>query len=141
MSKDFDAPYIVGNPDQFKSQLDDAGLKMYALHWNDLNDWRKEPTVILQTAKKLGAQYTGIAQLKVSKADMVTLDVVNEAADILTKAVHKRRTLDFNCKYHQQYLLAHPAGEVRYMSERSGVNEFSSTSLFTPCINCAKCGP
>ncbi len=24
----FDAPYIVGNPDQFKSQIDAAGLKM-----------------------------------------------------------------------------------------------------------------
>src|SRR5687768_4436364 len=40
----FDAPYIVGNPEQFKSQLDAAGLKMFALHWNELNDWRKDPT-------------------------------------------------------------------------------------------------
>src|SRR5205085_6530136 len=29
----FDAPFIVGNPDAFKSQLDAAGLKMFALHW------------------------------------------------------------------------------------------------------------
>ena len=36
----FDAPYIVSNPEEFKSQLDKAGLKMFALHWNDLNDWR-----------------------------------------------------------------------------------------------------
>jgi sugar phosphate isomerase/epimerase len=77
----FDAPYIVGNPDEFKSQLDVAGLKMFALHWNNLNDWRKDPTVIIETAKKLGAHYTGIAWLKVSKADTVTLEVVNEAAD------------------------------------------------------------
>ena len=70
----FDAPYIVGNPDKFKSQLDAAGLKMFALHWNDLNDWRKDPTVIIATAKKLGAHYTGIAWLKNSKADTVTLD-------------------------------------------------------------------
>ena len=82
----FDAPYIVGNPDEFKTQLDAAGLKMFALHWNNLNDWRKDPTVIIETAKKLGAHYTGIAWLKVSKADTVTLEVVNEAADILTKA-------------------------------------------------------
>ena len=61
----FDAPYIVGNPDKFKSQLDAAGLKMFALHWNNLNDWRKDPTVIIETAKKLGAHYTGIAWLKV----------------------------------------------------------------------------
>src|SRR5688500_16367976 len=30
----FDAPYIVGNPEAFRSQLDSAGLKMFALHWN-----------------------------------------------------------------------------------------------------------
>src|SRR5687767_12549204 len=47
----FDASYIVGNPDEFKSQLDAAGLKMFALHWNNLNDWRKDPTVIIETAR------------------------------------------------------------------------------------------
>jgi hypothetical protein len=57
-------------------------------HWDNLNDWRKDPTVIIiiETTKKSGAPYTGIAWLKVSKADTVTLNVVNEAADILTKA-------------------------------------------------------
>src|SRR6476661_10667542 len=55
----FDAPYIVGNPDKFRSQLDAAGLKMFALHWNNLDDWRKDPKVIMETAKKLGAHYTG----------------------------------------------------------------------------------
>src|SRR5215218_384383 len=34
----FDAPFIVGNPDKFKAELDAAGLKMFALHWNDLDD-------------------------------------------------------------------------------------------------------
>lgn len=96
----FDAPYIVGNPDEFKAQLDDAGLKMFALHWNDLNDWRKDPTVIIETAKILGAQYTGIAWLKVIKADTVTLDVVNEAADILTKACEQAQAAGLQLYYH-----------------------------------------
>ncbi|HEY0433542.1 MAG TPA: hypothetical protein VGC95_06695, partial [Chitinophagaceae bacterium] len=67
----FDAPYIVGNPDKFRSELDAAGLKMFALHWNDLDDWRRNPSHILETAKRLGAHYTGIAWLKASKADTV----------------------------------------------------------------------
>jgi sugar phosphate isomerase/epimerase len=96
----FDAPYIVSNPDQFKSQLDSAGLKMFALHWNNLNDWRRDPEVIMQTAKKLGAQYTGIAWLKVSKADTVTLDVVNEAADILTRACGQAQAAGLQLYYH-----------------------------------------
>jgi sugar phosphate isomerase/epimerase len=96
----FDAPYIVGNPDKFKSQLDAAGLKMFALHWNDLNDWRKNPTVIIATAKKLGAHYTGIAWLKNSKADTVTLEVVNEAADILTKACPLATAAGLQLYYH-----------------------------------------
>src|SRR5262245_20952313 len=79
----FDAPFIVGDPETFKSQLDAAGLKMFALHWNTLADWRKDPTPILETARKLGAHYTGIAWLKESKEDTVTLDIVNEAADML----------------------------------------------------------
>jgi sugar phosphate isomerase/epimerase len=96
----FDAPYIVGNADKFKSQLDAAGLKMFALHWNDLNDWRKDPTVIIATAKKLGAHYTGIAWLKNSKADTVTLEVVNEAADILTKACPLAKAAGIQLYYH-----------------------------------------
>ncbi len=96
----FDAPYIVGNPDEFKSQLDAAGLKMFALHWNELNDWRKDPTVIIETAKKLGAHYTGIAWLKVSKADTVTLSVVNEAADILSKACGQAQAAGLQLYYH-----------------------------------------
>ena len=96
----FDEPYIVGDPDAFKSQLDAAGLKMIALHWNTLPDWRKDPTVILETAKKLGAQYTGIAWLKESRADTVTLDVVNEAADILTKACPQARAMGLQLYYH-----------------------------------------
>ena len=96
----FDASYIVGNPDEFKSQLDAAGLKMFALHWNNLNDWRKNPTVIIETAKKLGAHYTGIAWLKVSKAETVTLDVVNEAADILTKACPQAQAAGLQLYYH-----------------------------------------
>jgi sugar phosphate isomerase/epimerase len=96
----FDAPYIVGNPDLFRKQLDSAGLKMFALHWNELNDWRKNPTVILETAVKLGAQYTGIAWLKDTKADTVTLDVVNEAADILTKACEKAKASGLQLYYH-----------------------------------------
>jgi len=96
----FDAPYIVGNPDAFKSQLDAAGLKMFALHWNELNDWRKDPALILNTAKKLGAHYTGIAWLKVVKEDTVTLDVVNEAADILTKACPQAKEAGLQLYYH-----------------------------------------
>jgi sugar phosphate isomerase/epimerase len=96
----FDAPSIVGNPEKFRSQLDAAGLKMFALHWNTLNDWRKDPTVIIKTAKTLGAHYTGIAWLKESKADTVTLDVVNEAADILMKACPQARESGLQLYYH-----------------------------------------
>lgn len=96
----FDAPYIVGNADQFKSQLDAAGLKMFALHWNNLDDWRKDPTVIIETAKKLGAHYTGIAWLKITKADTVTLNVVNEAADILAKACSQAQAAGLQLYYH-----------------------------------------
>src|SRR5690349_11125601 len=96
----FDAPYIVGDPDKFKSQLDAAGLKMFALHWNELNDWRKDPTVIIQTAKKLGAHYTGIAWLKASKEDAVTPDVVSEAADILMKACPQAKAAGLQLYYH-----------------------------------------
>ena len=96
----FDAPYIVGHPDKFKSQLDAAGLKMFALHWNDLNDWRKDPTIIITTAKKLGAHYTGIAWLKNSKADTVTLEIVNEAASILTKACPLAKAAGIQLYYH-----------------------------------------
>jgi len=96
----FDAPFIVGNPDEFRSHLDAAGLKMFALHWNTLSDWRKDPTVIIETAKKLGAHYTGIAWLKESKADTVTLDVVNEAADILMKACPLAKASGLQLYYH-----------------------------------------
>jgi len=96
----FDAPFIVSNPDAFKSQLDTAGLKMFALHWNNLSDWRKDPNIIIQTAKKLGAHYTGIAWLKESKADTVTLDIVNEAAHILTKACHQAQAAGLQLYYH-----------------------------------------
>ena len=96
----FDAPFIIGNPAAFKSQLDAAGLKMFALHWNNLNDWRKDPNIIIQTAKKLGAHYTGIAWLKESKADTVTLDIVNEAAHILTKACPQAQAAGLQLYYH-----------------------------------------
>jgi sugar phosphate isomerase/epimerase len=96
----FDAPWIVDNPEVFRTQLDEAGLKMFALHWNTLNDWRNDPTVIIQTAKKLGAHYTGIAWLKESKADTVTLDVVNEAADILMKACPMAQAEGLQLYYH-----------------------------------------
>jgi sugar phosphate isomerase/epimerase len=96
----FDAPYIVGNPDEFKAQLDAAGLKMFALHWNELNDWRKDPAKIIETARKLGAHYTGIAWLKVTKADTVTLAVVNEAADILSKACPVAQAAGLQLYYH-----------------------------------------
>jgi sugar phosphate isomerase/epimerase len=96
----FDAPYIVGNPDEFRSQLDAAGLKMFALHWNTLSDWRKDPRVIIEAAKKLGAHYTGIAWLKETKADTVTLAVVNEAADILMKACEQAKAAGLQLYYH-----------------------------------------
>lgn len=107
----FDAPYIVGNPEQFKSQLDAAGLKMLALHWNDLNDWRNDPTKIIETAKTLGAEYTGIAWLKVSKADTVTLDIVNEAADILTKACPQAKHAGLQLYYHIHGYELQPMGD------------------------------
>lgn len=96
----FDAPWIVGDPDAFKAQLDAAGLKMFALHWNTLGDWRNDPKVIIETAKKLGAHYTGIAWLKESKADTVTLDIVNEAADILMKACPVAQAAGLQLYYH-----------------------------------------
>lgn len=96
----FDESYIVGNPEEFKSQLDAAGLKMFALHWNNLNDWRKNPAAIMETAKKLGAHYVGIAWLKESKADAVTLAVVNEAADILKKACSQAQAAGLQLYYH-----------------------------------------
>jgi sugar phosphate isomerase/epimerase len=96
----FDAPYIVGDPEAFRSELDEAGLQMFALHWNTLSDWRKDPTVIIETARKLGAHYTGIAWLKESKADTVTLDVVNEAADILMKACPQAQAAGLQLYYH-----------------------------------------
>jgi sugar phosphate isomerase/epimerase len=109
----FDAPYIVGNPDEFKAQLDKAGLKMFALHLNDLNDWRKDPTVIMETAKKLGAHYTGIAWLKESKADTVTLAVVNEAADILTKACPQAKAAGLQLYYHIHGYELQPMGDQK----------------------------
>jgi len=96
----FDAPFIVGNPVAFKAKLDSAGLKMFALHWNTLSDWRKDPSVIMKTANTLGATYTGIAWLKESKADTVTLDIVNEAADILMKACPMAKASGLQLYYH-----------------------------------------
>src|SRR3954454_7956660 len=109
----FDAPYIVGHPDEFKAQLDKAGLKMFALHWNELNDWRKDPTVIIETAKKLGAHYTGIAWLKASKADSVTLNVVNEAADILMKACPQAKAAGLQLYYHIHGCELQPLGNQK----------------------------
>jgi sugar phosphate isomerase/epimerase len=109
----FDAPYIVSNPDKFRSQLDSAGLKMLALHWNELNDWRKDPTVIIETAKKLGAHYTGIAWLKESKADTVTLAVVNEAADILMKACSQAKAAGLQLYYHIHGYELQPMGNQK----------------------------
>ena len=96
----FDAPFIVGNPEAFKAKLDSAGLKMFALHWNTLSDWRKDPATIMKTASTLGAHYTGIAWLKQSKADTVTLDGVNEAADILMKACPLAKESGLQLYYH-----------------------------------------
>ena len=109
----FDAPFIVGKPDSFKSQLDAAGLKMFALHWNNLSDWRKDPTVIMETAKKLGAHYTGIAWLKESKADTVTLAVVNEAADILMKACPQAQSSGLQLYYHIHGYELQPMGDQK----------------------------
>src|SRR6267154_2989353 len=96
----FDAPFIVDDPDAFKAKLDSAGLKMFALHWNTLSDWRKDPSIIMETARKLGARYTGIAWLKESKADTVTLEVVNEAAAILMKACPLAKAAGLQLYYH-----------------------------------------
>lgn len=96
----FDAPYITAEPDSFKAELDVAGLKMFALHWNTLDDWRKDPSVILETAKKMGAQYTGIAWLKNTKEDTVTLEVVNEAADILMNTCKQAKEEGLQLYYH-----------------------------------------
>jgi sugar phosphate isomerase/epimerase len=109
----FDAPFIVGDPDKFKSALDAAGLKMFALHWNDLNGWRKNPTTIFETAKKLGAHYVGIAWLKASKADAVTLNVVNEAADILKKACPQAQAAGLQLYYHIHGYELQPMGDQK----------------------------
>ena len=109
----FDAPYIVGKPDEFKSQLDAAGLKMFALHWNNLDDWRKDPTVIIETAKKMGAHYTGIAWLKITKADTVTLAVVNEAAKILAKACPQAQAAGLQLYYHIHGYELQPMGDQK----------------------------
>lgn len=109
----FDAPYIVGKPGEFKAMLDKAGLEMFALHWNELNDWRKDPTVIIETAKKLGAHYTGIAWLKESKADTVTLNVVNEAADILAKACPQANAAGLQLYYHIHGYELQPTGDQK----------------------------
>jgi sugar phosphate isomerase/epimerase len=107
----FDAPYITGKPDEFRAQLDAAGLKLFALHWNNLDDWRKNPAIIIETARTLGAQYTGIAWLKDSKADTVTLDVVNEAADIMTKACQQAKAAGLQLYYHIHGYELQPMGE------------------------------
>lgn len=109
----FDAPFIVGNPDSFRAQLDAAGLKMFALHWNNLADWRKDPTIILETAKKLGAHYTGIAWLKESKADSVTLAVVDEAADISMKACQQAKAAGLQLYYHIHGYELQPMGDQK----------------------------
>lgn len=106
----FDAPYIVGDPGKFRAELDAADLKLFALHWNNLDDWRKDPTLILKTAKTLGAHYTGIAWLKASKADTVTLAVVNEAADILTKACPQAKAAGLQLYYHVHGYELQPTG-------------------------------
>jgi sugar phosphate isomerase/epimerase len=107
----FDAPFIVEDPDAFKSHLDAAGLNMFALHWNTLSDWRKDPSVIMETARKLGAHYTGIAWLKESKADTVTLDIVNEAADILMKACPQAKASGLQLYYHIHGYELQPIGD------------------------------
>jgi sugar phosphate isomerase/epimerase len=73
---------------------------MFALHWNELNDWRKDPARIIAIAKKLGATYTGIAWLKLTKQDTVTLAIVNEAADMLNKACSQANAEGIQLYYH-----------------------------------------
>lgn len=107
----FDAPYITGDPDAFRAQLDAAGLTMFALHWNTLDDWRKDPSVILETARKMGARYTGIAWLKNTKADTVTLAVVNEAADILMKTCARAKEAGLQLYYHIHGYELQPMGD------------------------------
>lgn len=96
----FDAPYITGNPEAFKSALDSAGLQLFALHWSEMKDWRNDPAMIMQTAKKLGAKYVGIAWLKNTKEDTVTLAVVNEAADLLTQSCAAAKAESLQLYYH-----------------------------------------
>lgn len=96
----FSDTVITNHPDKFRAELDSAGLKMFALHWNNLADWRKDPAPIFETAKKLGAQYVGIAWLKTSVQDSVTLDMVNEAAAILMKACPAAKAAGLQLYYH-----------------------------------------
>jgi sugar phosphate isomerase/epimerase len=106
----FDAPFMIANPDEFKAQLDAAGLTMFALHWNNLEDWRKDPSMIMETAKKMGAHYTGIAWLKNTKEDTVTLQVVNEAADILMNACTQAKEAGLQLYYHIHGYELQPSG-------------------------------
>lgn len=96
----FDDTTIVGHPARFRAQLDAAGLKLFALHWNNLDDWRKDPTPIFNTAKTLGASYVGLAWLKRTKEDTVTLAIVNEAADILMKDCPAAQAAGLQLYYH-----------------------------------------
>src|SRR4051812_18000087 len=126
----FDAPYITGNAQQFRSQLDAAGLKMFALHWNELDDWRKNPTAIFKIAKKLGAQYTGIAWLKMTKADTVTYDIVNEAADILTKVCPQAKQAGIQLYYHiHGYELQPMAGDKTFFDSFVSRIDYSCVRL------------
>lgn len=95
-----DAPYLVSDPDTFKAQLDAAGLTMFALHWNNLNDWRKDPSKILEVARKFEVQYTGIAWLKENREDGVTLQVVQEAADMLMNSCEEAKEAGLQLYYH-----------------------------------------
>lgn len=111
----FDAPYITGNPEAFKAALDSAGLQLFALHWSEMGDWRKNPAMIMQTAKKLGAEYVGIAWLKTTKEDTVTLAVVNEAADLLTQSCAAANAANLQLYYHiHGYELQPMAGDKTF---------------------------
>ena len=106
----YDVPFIVGDPDSFKAQLEAAGLKMFALHWNNLEDWRKNPSKILGVAQKFGVHYTGIAWLKTGLMDAVTQEVVNEAADILMETCEEAKEAGLQLYYHIHGYELQPAG-------------------------------
>jgi sugar phosphate isomerase/epimerase len=87
-------------PGQFRMELDKAGLKVIALHWNELLDWKTRPDSIFAWAKIIGADKIGIAWLKDTEQDTVTREKVVSVADIINGLAAKARAQGLKLYYH-----------------------------------------